>query len=191
VPLEVDAMRARLYRFLARTLSREPDQQLVEIMASLEGDDSDLGVAFGELSAIARVTSLADARDEYTTLFIGVGRGELVPYGSYYLTGFLNEKPLARLRNDMAGLAIGRAENVKEPEDHAGALMEMMAGLIEGDFGTMQPLHVQKQFFASHIGIWAPHFYSDLENARNAKIYRPVGTIGRLFMAIEEAAFEM
>ena len=188
---ESDQLRARLYRFLARALCREPDQSMLDGMSLLEGDETDLGAAFGALGEIAARTGLDAARQEYFRLFIGMGRGELVPYGSYYLTGFLNEKPLARLRSDMSDLSIERADDVREPEDHAGALMEMMAGLIEGDFGDEQPLAVQKDFFAKHVGSWMPHFFGDLECAKTACLYGPVGRIGRLFMEIEEAAFEM
>ncbi|UUP15711.1 Chaperone protein TorD [Nitratireductor thuwali] len=188
---ESERLRADLYRLLARLLSAPPDFQLLQTLSELSGDDTELGRAIGELSATAGAMSAGEAGEEYHNLFIGVGRGELVPYGSYYLTGFLHEKPLARLRNDMAPLGIGRSPKVTEPEDHASALMEMMAGLIDGTFGAPQTLTVQKQFFEKHVGSWMPHFYGDLETARTARLYRPVGTIGRLFMEIEVAAFDM
>ena len=98
---------------------------------------------------------------------------------------------LARLRNDMAPLGIARSAGSKEPEDHAGALMDMMAGLIEGSFGAPRPLAVQREFFVKHVGAWTPHFFADLEKAKSARLFRPVGRIGRLFMEIEEAAFAM
>jgi TorA maturation chaperone TorD len=188
---ESDQLRARLYRFLARILCLEPDQNLLDKMKHLEGDETELGAAFGALGEIASSVDLEAARTEYFRLFIGVGRGELIPYGSYYLTGFLNEKPLARLREDMSRLSIERTDETKEPEDHAGALMDMMAGLIEGDFGAIQPLAIQKDFFAKHVVTWTPHFFYDLERAKTARLYSPIGRIGRLFMEIEEAAFEM
>jgi TorA maturation chaperone TorD len=128
---------------------------------------------------------------EHTELFIGVGRGELVPFASYYLTGFLNEKPLARLRGEMALLGIARAAHVKEPEDHIAALCEMMAGLIEGAFGEPAALAVQRRFFDNHMARWAPRLFADLESARGAVLYAPVGSIGSAFMAVEAAAFEM
>ncbi|WP_265518323.1 TorD/DmsD family molecular chaperone [Nitratireductor luteus] len=186
-----ERLRADLYRLLARILSAPPDFQLLQTLSELSGDDTELGRAIGELSATAGAMSADEASEEYHDLFIGVGRGELVPYASYYLTGFLHEKPLARLRNDMVPLGIGRSPEAAEPEDHAGALMDMMAGLIDGAFGEPQPLAVQKEFFDKHVGSWTPHFYADLETARAARLYRPVGTIGRLFMEIEVAAFEM
>ncbi len=188
---EHDRLRANLYRLLARVLAAPVDAELLATLRALSGDDTDLGRAFSDLAATAGEVSEAEARQEYQDLFIGVGRGELVPYGSYYLTGFLNEKPLARLRSDMAPLGIARSPGTKEPEDHAGALMDMMAGLIDGAFGAAQPLAVQKAFFAKHLGVWMPHFFADLQQAKAARLFRPIGRIGGLFMEIEESAFAM
>src|SRR3546814_4451104 len=129
---EEDRLRAGWYALLGQLLSHEPNAQVLEMLRGLEGDTSELGGGIGALAAAARGTTVETARREYFDLFIGVGQGELLPYTSYYLTGFLNEKPLARLRDDMARLRIARADDVKEPEDHIAALCEMMAGLITG-----------------------------------------------------------
>ncbi|MCB1433484.1 MAG: molecular chaperone TorD family protein, partial [Alphaproteobacteria bacterium] len=129
---EEDRTRANLYGLLGALLARSPDPYVLDILRKLNGDSSDLGRAFARLKAKAEEATPPAIADEYQLLFIGVGRGELLPYGSYYLTGFLNEKPLARLRRAMAELGIARDPAVKEPEDHAGALMDMMAGLIDG-----------------------------------------------------------
>jgi TorA maturation chaperone TorD len=188
---EADILRSNVYRLLARSLSAPADESFLNILRNLSGDDTDLGTAFSALRGAAMNSSVATAGEEYQNLFIGIGRGELVPYGSYYLTGFLHEKPLARLREDMVPLGIARAEDRKEPEDHAGALMEMMAGLIDGTFGDPAPVGAQRDFFAKHVGSWMPHFFKDLEGAKNATLLKPVGTIGRIFMEIEETAFEM
>jgi TorA maturation chaperone TorD len=150
-----------------------------------------LGQGIAALSAAAKAARPDALEQEYFDLFVGVGKGELLPYTSYYLTGFLNEKPLARLRGDMAELGIGRADDVKEPEDHISALCEMMAGLITGAFGAPADLATQRKFFDSHIGCWAPRFFEDLEAAKSAAFYMPVGTIGRMFVAIESQAFDM
>jgi TorA maturation chaperone TorD len=186
-----EALRAQLYRLLARFLAVPADQSLLDLAAGLEGDETPLGQGIGTLAARAARATPAAAADEYFELFIGVGRGELVPYASYYLTGFLNERPLARLRGDMAELGIARAAEVKEPEDHIAALCEMMAGLIDGGFGAPVGLDVQRRFFERHVAPWAAKFFSDLEAARTAALYAPVGTIGSAFMAIETAAFAM
>ena len=188
---EEDQLRAGWYALLAQLLSREPSEQLLTMLRGLQGDESELGQGIKALAAAARGTSVETAKQEYFDLFIGVGQGELLPFASYYLTGFLNEKPLARLRQDMGRLQIARADDVTEPEDHIASLCEMMAGLITGSFGAPAELSEQRDFFDTHIGCWAPRFFEDLQAAQSAVLYMPVGTIGRLFKAIETQAFEM
>ncbi|MTH99538.1 molecular chaperone [Roseibium sp. RKSG952] len=186
-----DRLRADFYNFLGLLLAAPPDQMLLDQMAGLSGDETDLGQAIQAMARVAKVTKPAAAEREFNTLFIGLGRGELLPYASFYLTGFLNEKPLAQLRNDMAVRGITRAKNVFEPEDNIASLMEMMAGMIVGRFGAPAPLDEQKNFWNKHIGPWAAHFYSDLEAAENSVLYASVGTAGRVFMEIEREAFRM
>ena len=188
---EEDRMRADLYDFLGLILARPPDAELLARTGALTGGDSETGKAVLTLAKLARVTKPVAVETEYNRLFIGLGRGELLPYASYYLTGFLNEKPLALLRQDMAAQGLARAENVFEPEDNIASLMEMMAALITGRFGTLADLATQKTFFSRHIAPWAAHFFTDLEAARNALFYAPVGRLGRLFMEIEAEAFRM
>ena len=114
-----------------------------------------------------------------------------MPYASFYLTGFLNEKPLAALRQDMVARGLERAANVFEPEDNIASLMEMMAGLIRGRFGAPASLADQKTFFGRHVGPWAGHFFADLEAARSSVLYASVGAVGRVFMEIEAEGFRM
>ena len=143
---EEDALRAQVYDLLANLLSKPPPDDELKALAGLSGDDSELGRA---ITALARVAAGSDAvavSDEYHALFVGIGRGELLPYGSYYLTGFLHEKPLAKLREDMSAFGVKRADSVSEPEDHAASVLEVMAGLIDGRFGTAASLEQQKEF---------------------------------------------
>ncbi|MFK5980454.1 MAG: molecular chaperone TorD family protein [Rhizobiaceae bacterium] len=192
--IEIDAedrMRADLYGLLSRVLFSRPDQSQLAHLSALSGDDSDMGRAFNALAKVASATASDVAGEEYDGLFIGMGRGELLPYGSYYLTGFLNEKPLAKLRNSMGELGIKRQDDVKEPEDHIGSLMEMMSNLIVGNYGEPATMAVQREFFAAHIEPWAGHFFKDLEAAELSRLYQPVGAIGRLFVEIETRAFSM
>jgi TorA maturation chaperone TorD len=186
-----DILRAELYSFLAALLRVEPQDNLLASVSQISGDDTPIGKATGTLSYLAKEMDAATIRSEYVDLFIGVGRGELLPYCSYYLTGFLNEKPLANLRQDMASIGIARAENVKDPEDHIASLCDMMAGLILGNFGRPYSLQEQATFFKKHIASWAGLFFADLEAAKSAVFYAPVGTIGRIFMDIESQAFDM
>ena len=186
-----ERLRAAWYRMLARLLAKPPGTRLLGQLAGLDGDDTEFGTALGALAAAAQAASPNALEKEYFDLFVGVGSGELVPYGSYYLAGFLQEKPLAKLRGDMRLLGIARSAGVREPEDHIAALCDMMAGLITGAFGAPADLATQHRFFHEHIGSWAPRFFEDLEAARSAAFYMPVGSLGRAFMAVEAQAFEM
>lgn len=186
---EEDALRADLYDLLSAILARPPAKDLISKIAELTGDTSDLGQGINALSRLAKQMPPRSIEDEFNTLFIGLTRGELLPYASYYMTGFLNEKPLAVLRNTMARHSIERAENVYEPEDNIASLCEMMAGLIRGRFGDPADLSAQKDFFAAHISPWAEHFFTDLEGAKSSVFYAPVGAIGRAFIASSARRF--
>ena len=188
---EEDRLRADLYNFLGLLLSAPPDQLLLDQAAGLAGDSSELGEAIAAVARVAKVTRPKSVEREFNALFIGLGRGELLPYASYYLTGFLNEKPLAQLRGDMVSRGITRADNVFEPEDNIASLMEMMAGLIVGRFGVPAPLEDQRTFWNRHIGPWAGHFFADLEAAKSSVFYASVGSVGRAFMAIEKEGFRL
>lgn len=190
-PAEEDRLRADLYALLAALLSKPSGADLLSTLSGLEGDDTDLGQGIRALGKMAEQATPASVEREYNALFIGLGRGELLPYASYYLTGFLNEKPLAVLRGHMAQLGIERPIDVKEPEDHIASLCEMMAGLIWGKFGTPMSVSDQHAFFNTHIATWAGHFFTDLEAAKGSAFYAPVGKIGRTFMDIEIEAFRM
>ena len=146
------------------------------------------------LISAARVAAGSDAvavSDEYHALFVGIGRGELLPYGSYYLTGFLHEKPLARLREDMTSFGVKRADSVSEPEDHAASVLEVMAGLIDGRFGTAASLEQQKEFFDAHIESWMTVFFQDLAGASSSVLYAALAQVGARFLEVEAAAFTM
>lgn len=188
---EEDRLRADMYNFLGLLLARAPGKELLGKTAALSGDDSPMGEAINAMARIAKASRVSAVESEFTALFIGLGRGELLPYTSFYLTGFLNEKPLAMLRKDMVGLRINRAPNVFEPEDNIASLLEMMGGMITGRFGEAAPLAVQAGFFNKHIGSWAEHFFSDLEAANASVFYAPVGSAGKAFIEIEREAFRM
>ncbi|MCD2312044.1 MULTISPECIES: TorD/DmsD family molecular chaperone [Roseobacteraceae] len=188
---EEDRLRADLYNFMGLILSGPPDRMLLDQCAGLNGDDTELGQGIATLAKLARLTKPATVEAEFNRLFIGLGRGELLPYASYYLTGFLNEKPLALLRQDMAARGLARADTVFEPEDNIASLMEMMGAMIAGRFGTPATLDQQKTFFGKHIAPWAGHFFSDLEGAKTSVFYAPVGKIGRAFMEVESEAFRL
>ena len=186
---EVDAARAQEYALLAALLARAPDADLLERLTGLRGDPSPLGLAHLALAEAAAATNAQRIEREYFDVFIGIGRGEVLPYASYYLTGFLNERPLARLRDDLARLGIERVEGNYEPEDHAATLCEIMAAIVSGRFPT--PAGTDQQLFDKHLAPWIGRFFTDLERANAADFYRHVGTLGRLFMDIETEAFAL
>lgn len=186
---EIDRARAQIYQLLGVLMTSAPDEALLQGIAQLESDDTPLGKATKSLTKLASRVPAADVDREYSNLFIGLGRGELLPYASYYLTGFLNERPLANLRTDLMQRGIKSADDVKEPEDHIGTLCEIMAGIITGEFECEGDLASQKAFFDAHLAKWAELFFTDLEKAQSAVFYAPVGTLGRAFMSIEAEGF--
>ena len=184
-----DRARAQMYQLLGVLLGGPPSSELLRGLATLKGDDTSIGTASRNLAALAQRTAPNDAEREFNNLFVGIGRGELLPYTSYYLTGFLNEKPLADLRSDLMARGIKARDNVKEPEDHMGTLCEIMAGIIAGEFLCDSDQPSQKAFFDAHLAKWAELFFADLEEAQSAVFYAPVGSLGRAFMAVEADAF--
>jgi TorA maturation chaperone TorD len=188
-PDDVAAARAQEYALLATLLGRAPDAKLLEGLAGLRGDATPLGVAHAALAQAASETTVERVEREYFNLFIGLGRGELMPYASYYLTGFLHERPLARLRADLGPLGIERAEGNCEPEDHAATLCEIMAGLVSGRLPA--PQGTDQQIFEKHLSPWIGRFFADLERAEAADLYRRIGTLGRVFIEVETEAFSL
>jgi TorA maturation chaperone TorD len=186
---EVDAARAQEYGLISVLLARAPDALLLQRLATLRGDASPLGLAHAALAEAAERTTVERVEREYFDLFIGLGRGELLPYGSYYLTGFLHERPLARLRAHLDKLGIERAEGQAEPEDHAAILCEIMAGLASQRFPA--PPGSDREVFEQHLAPWIGRFFADLEQADAADFYRRIGALGRVFITIETEAFAL
>jgi TorA maturation chaperone TorD len=187
-----DRVRGNVYVLLGNLLASPPDHDLLQMLSGIAAerdDESRLAASWRSLAEAAASASPAEIRDEYDTLFIGLGRGELVPYASYYLTGFLMEKPLALLRDDLRRLGIERQPGVSEPEDHAAALCDTMALLITGD--TPATLEEQRRFYARHLEVWLPKFFRDLQQAASARFYRAVGQLGEQFIGVESQAFRV
>ena len=186
---DVDTARAQEYALLAALLMRAPDASLLSKLSALRGDASPLGLAHAALAEAAERTTVEKIEREYFELFIGLGRGELMPYGSYYLTGFLHERPLARLREDLSRIGIVRAEGIVEPEDHVGILCEIMSGLASRRLPA--PSGSDRLIFEKHMAPWIGRFFTDMENAAAADFYRRLGTLGRVYIEIETEAFDM
>ncbi len=186
----LDGERAALFALLGRLLSEPPDAALLARLRGLGGGETPLGRALAGLAAAADAAEPAALEREYFKLFIGVGRGELMPYASWYLTGFLHDRPLADLRATLRRLGVERAPGVSEPEDHIAFGCDTLAGLIESRFPGGGP-DASGLFFAMHLRPWAARFFGDLEKAEAARFYRAVGTLGRVAMEIEGAAADL
>jgi TorA maturation chaperone TorD len=185
----LDAQRSAQYRFVSTLLAAAPDAAMLRLVSGLSGDSTPLGQAFDALAATAARTDAVAVEREFFALFVGVGRGELLPYASFYLTGFLNERPLAALRGDLARLGVARAKGRHEPEDHIALLFEVMADMAGGTLPAS--LAEQGAFFHRHIAPWAAQFFDDLAVAPSAAFYRPLAEIGRLIVDIDSRAFAL
>jgi TorA maturation chaperone TorD len=186
---DVDIARSEEYTLLATLLLNAPDATLVGRVSKIEGDALPLGLLHAALAEAARDTDIELIEQDYFRLFVGVGRSEVLPYASYYLTGFLNERPLARVRADLRLLGIAASGGSVQPEDHAGMLCEVMAGLAIGHFG--QDPSVEAKFFGTHVAPWMGRFFADVERLAETEFYRTMGKIGRLFIEIETEAFTL
>ena len=186
---DVDLGRAAAYRLLAQLLRAAPSAELLAQLAGLDCDDSPIGRAQAALAAAAARTNAADAEREFWALFIGVGRGEVLPYASYYLTGFLHERPLARVREHLATLGIARADAASEPEDHLYVLCDVMAGLADGSLTHDRA--AAHRFFTAHLAPWAARALADLGRAKSAAYYRAVAAFGAAFIEIEIEGFAL
>jgi TorA maturation chaperone TorD len=188
-PDGIDAARAQEYALLATVLARAPDADLMRRLARLRGDASPLGLAHAGLGEAAARLSLESVGREYFDLFVGLGRSELLPYASYYLTGFLYERPLARLRADLQRLGIARAQGVAEPEDSAAILCEIMSSLASGAIDA--PPDADRELFEKHIAPWMGRLFADMAMSPTADFYARVGALGQAFLDIEAEAFKL
>ena len=178
-----DAVRANTYSLLGALLAAPPRREHFDLLANIDIPSTDgLGAAWSVLRHAAEHADVEAVDDEYYDLFIGVGRGELIPYCSWYLTGFMMDRPLAVLRSDLAALGFERQDGVKEPEDHAAALLQTMA-LIAAS--PEHGIDVQRRFFDRHVATWMRAFFADLQTADSARFYRSVGQFGDQFMAFD------
>lgn len=183
--------RAAAYSLLAALLRAAPDQALLDHLGQLspdsDADADELSTAMSELAAAAGKFDLDQLEDEFNALFIGIGQGEVVPYGSWYLTGFLMEQPLSDLRDDLRVLGFERDENTHEPEDHAAAIFEVFSVMITDGSSLDQ----QQGFFEKHMQPWMRLFFADLGKARSAEFYKPVARFGAAFIELEQAYLSM
>jgi TorA maturation chaperone TorD len=187
-----DEARSQVYALLGALLAAPPQGSMLRALSEIDAPAADAGqdmaAAWGALKQAAARAEVGALADEYQDLFVGIGRGELVPYGSWYVTGFLMEKPLAELRQDLKRFGFERQEGVGEPEDHVAALCETM-GLLAAS--PEIDVVTQQQFFEKHVAPWMGRFFGDLASAKSARFYRAVGLLGERFLEVERTYLSM
>ncbi len=187
--------RAELYGLLAGLWLAPPDEalltQLRVAVTQAPEPGGFLEAPWGELVAAMRATTVQAAADEHNALFHGVGKPEVFAYASYYLSGFLNERPLAELRQDLATLGLTRNEHGLETEDHLAYELEVMRYLIAGDDIAVCNLEQQRRFFRRHLQPWVDKLCVAVEAHPRAHTWRAVAACTRAFMQVETQAFDL
>jgi len=189
--LRLQELRANAYSLVGHLLASAPTALTLERLLGIRSTESEtthngsgsLAPAWRALRDAATEAEPEQLAREYHELFVGLGSGEVVPYASRYLTGFVNDRPLADLRDDLARLGFERQPDVHEPEDHAAAVCEVMASIVAD--GSPDELDEQQRFFNRHIGPWMQNLFTDLVNAPSARFYRAVGMLGRELVQVE------
>ena len=193
--LDEETARAEIYGLLSQLFYAPPDAGLLSQMRVAATEAPAAGAfleePWRELVAAAREMSDHVIQDEYITLFGGVGKPEIYLYGSHYLSGFLNEKPLARLRTDLAALGLARNEAMSETEDHIAYLCEVMRYLIAGDDAAVSNLARQSEFFASHILPWAARMCDTIVAHPRARFNAKLASFAAAFVSVESQGFDM
>ena len=187
--------RAELYGLLSRLWYAPPDapllQQFAVAVTQAPQPGSMLEAPWQELVAAMRATTEQQAADEYDALFQGVGKPDVFLYGSYYVAGFLNERPLARLRDDLAALGLGRDPAMGETEDHVAYLCEVMRYLIAGDDAGVCNLEHQRRFFRTHLQPWVEQLCDAVVQHPRARLYAALATLTRVYVQVETQAFDL
>jgi TorA maturation chaperone TorD len=193
--LDEETARSELYGLLALLYYASP---AIELIAQLRVAATDAPAAgafleepWREVVGVARSMTDEAIQNEYNTLFGGIGKPEVYLYGSYFLSGFLNEKPLARLRTELGQLGLARDDGMSETEDHFAYLCEVMRYLIAGDDVAVANLTRQREFFANHIQPWVATMCDDIQQHPKARFYAALAGLTRAFMNVEAQGFDM
>ena len=193
--LDEETARAELYGLLSQLYYAAPSPELLSALrvAATEAPANGgfLQEPWQQLVAASRALSDAAIAQEFDRLFGGVGKPEVFLYGSHYLSGFLNEKPLARLRTDLQQLGLARDEAMPETEDHVAYLLEVMRYLIAGDDVAVCNLTSQREFFSTHLQPWVLQLCDALAAQPQARFYAAVAHFTRAFVSVETQGFDM
>lgn len=193
--LDEETARSELYGLLALLYYASPAIKLIAELRVSATDAPAAGAFLEEpwraLVGVAREMTEQAIQSEYDALFGGIGKPEVYLYGSHFLSGFLNEKPLARLRTELNQLGLAREESMHETEDHFAYLCEVMRYLIAGDDVAVANLTRQQQFFANHIQPWVMTMCDDIQKHPKAHFYAALAELTRAFMGVEAQGFDM
>jgi TorA maturation chaperone TorD len=193
--LDEETARSEIYGLLAGVLYKSPAIELIAQIRVAATDTPAAGAFLEEpwrnFVGVTRSMSDQAIKNEYEALFGGVGKPEIYLYGSHYLSGFLNEKPLARLRTDLNSLGLERSEVMSDTEDHFAYLCEVMRYLIAGDDVAVANLTHQREFFSTHIQPWVNLMCDDIQSNNKANFYASLAELIRAFMGIEAQGFDM
>ncbi len=187
-----DQARADYYALLASLFFRAPDERLLQAIALAEPPEGVLAAPWQMLADASSLIPAEAVSEEYATIFVGVGRPPLMLFGSFYLAGFMMEKPLAELRDDLAKMGFARVAEVRESEDHLAALCDVMRAMILGDvstkpFGTAE----QQTFFMTHVNPWVFRCTKNILEYHQSNYYKPVAAFAQAFFEIEAEAFQI
>ena len=186
IPTDNQTLHREIYLMLASLFRQAPNEAVIDFLVTLdiEAEQSNMQKAWLTLKNAASNTSQQALEDEYQSLFIGIGRGEVVPFASWHLTGSLMEKPLAEIRHDLVQLGFEREADVKEPEDHIAALCEVMALMTDDHDATLQ-----QAFFNKHLSPWIHKLTGQMKEAQSADFYRAVAELADAFFNLEAVRF--
>lgn len=193
--LDEETARAEVYGLLAALFYAPPGP---ELLAQLRVAVTEAPTAGGFLEEpwrqfVGTVRNLSDEQvaTEYDALFGGVGKPEVYLFGSFYLSGFLNEKPLAALRSDLAALGLARDEAMPETEDHFACVCEVMRYLIAGDDVEVANLTQQQKFFSAHVQPWVPAMCEAIGAHPKAQFYAALAGFTAAFVSVESQGFDL
>ena len=193
--LDEETARSELYGLLAVLYYAPPTANLIAQLRVAVTDAPAAGAFLEEpwrgLIAAARDLGDEAIQAEHDSLFGGIGKPEVYLYGSHFLSGFLNEKPLAKLRTELDSLGLTRDDSMSETEDHFAYLCEVMRYLIAGEDVAVANLARQREFFSTHIQPWVLTMCDDLQKHPKAKFYAAVAQLTRAFMGVEAQGFDM
>ncbi|MBX3609248.1 MAG: molecular chaperone TorD family protein [Hydrogenophaga sp.] len=193
--LDEETARAEVYGLLAALYYAPPSPDLLSQLRVAVTEAPAAGAFLEDTwrNVVATARDLSDAQiaDEYDTLFGGVGKPEVFLYGSHYLSGFLNDKPLARLRSDLAELGLARDDTMSETEDHVAYVCEVMRYLIAGDDVEVANLTRQREFFSTHVQTWVPQLCDTLTAQPRARFYAALAAFTAAFIGVEAQGFDL